>query len=42
MFAGGVVCIGISNVYYPHVDRTVTGTLSRWGMQVTWDTCRTS
>jgi hypothetical protein len=35
---GNALAAGISNVYYPHVDRTVTGTLSRWGMQVTWDT----
>jgi hypothetical protein len=35
---GNLIAAGISNVYYPQVERTVTDTLSRWGMQVMWDT----
>jgi hypothetical protein len=26
-----------ANVYYPRADRSVTTTLTRWGMQVMWD-----
>jgi hypothetical protein len=36
--AGNAVAAGISNAYYAPSDRTVTGTLTRWGMQVLWDT----
>jgi hypothetical protein len=35
---GNALAAGISNVYYPKADRTVSGSLSRWGMQVMWDT----
>jgi hypothetical protein len=35
---GNAVAAGLSNLYYPAADRTVTGTLSRWGMQLMWDT----
>lgn len=35
---GNFVGAGISNVYHPPEDRTWTGTLSRWGTQVMWDT----
>ncbi len=35
---GNALAAGMSNLYYPTADRTVTGTLSRWGMQVMWDT----
>jgi hypothetical protein len=32
------IAAGISNAYYAPGDRTVGGTLARWGMQVLWDT----
>jgi len=35
---GTALAAGISNSYYPLPDRTATGTLSRWGLQVMWDT----
>jgi hypothetical protein len=35
---GNAVAAGISNLYYPEHDRTLNDTLSRWGMQVMWDT----
>ena len=35
---GNAIAAGLSNMYYPSPQRTVTGTLSRWGMQVMWDT----
>jgi opacity protein-like surface antigen len=35
---GNAIAAGLSNLYYPATERTVTGTLSRWGMQVMWDT----
>jgi len=35
---GNAIAAGISNFYYPQNDRTLTDTLSRWGMQVMWDT----
>lgn len=35
---GNAMAAGLSNMYYPASDRTVTATLSRWGMQVMWDT----
>jgi hypothetical protein len=28
----------MSNAYYPSAERTLTGTLTRWGSQVMWDT----
>ena len=34
---GNAIAAGLSNLYYPQADRTVTGTLSRWGMQLMWD-----
>jgi len=36
--AGNGMAAGLSNIYYPVAARTVTSTLSRWGMQVLWDT----
>jgi hypothetical protein len=30
--------LAAANAYYPSAERTVTATLSRWGMQVMWDT----
>ena len=35
---GNMLAASISNVYYPAANRTLTGTLSRWGMQLLWDT----
>jgi hypothetical protein len=35
---GNLVGAGISNAYHPREDRTVSGTMGRWGMQVMWDT----
>jgi hypothetical protein len=35
---GNAIAAGVSNIYYAPVDRTVTGTVTRWGMQVLWDT----
>ena len=36
--AGNAIAAGVSNLYYAPAERTVTGTLTRWGMQVLWDT----
>jgi hypothetical protein len=35
---GNAIAAGISNLYYPQNDRRLTDTLSRWGLQVMWDT----
>ena len=35
---GNLAAAGISNAYHPPEDRTWSGTASRWGMQVLWDT----
>jgi hypothetical protein len=35
---GNALAAGVSNLYYPAADRTLTSTLTRWGMQVMWDT----
>lgn len=35
---GNLLSAGISNVYHPPSDRSVSDTLARWGMQVMWDT----
>jgi hypothetical protein len=35
---GNMLAASISNTYYPAANRTLTGTLSRWGMQLLWDT----
>jgi hypothetical protein len=35
---GNAVAAGISNAYHPPEDRTWSDTMSRWGMQVMWDT----
>ena len=35
---GNLLGAGVSNVYYPSSDRSVANTLTRWGMQVMWDT----
>jgi hypothetical protein len=35
---GNAIAAVLSNLYYTSSERTVTGTLTRWGMQVMWDT----
>ena len=35
---GNALAATLSNLYYPSSERTITGTLTRWGMQVAWDT----
>ena len=35
---GNAIAAIVSNLYYAPSERTVTGTLTRWGMQVMWDT----
>jgi hypothetical protein len=35
---GNAIAATLSNLYYTRSERTVTGTLTRWGMQVLWDT----
>jgi hypothetical protein len=35
---GNAIAATLSNLYYTPSERTVTGTLTRWGMQVMWDT----
>jgi hypothetical protein len=35
---GNAIAAGVSNVYYAPAERTITGTMTRWGMQVLWDT----
>jgi hypothetical protein len=35
---GNAIAAGLSNAYYAPIDRTVNATLTRWGMQVMWDT----
>lgn len=35
---GNAIAATLSNLYYRPSERTVTGTLSRWAMQVMWDT----
>jgi hypothetical protein len=34
---GTAIAAGISNAYYPETDRTLSGTMSRWGLQLMWD-----
>jgi len=34
---GNAAAAALSNVYYPSADRTMTATLSRWGLQMMWD-----
>jgi hypothetical protein len=36
--AGNALAAGLSNAYYAPSARTVTDTLTRWGMQLLWDT----
>jgi hypothetical protein len=36
--AGNLVAAGISNIYHPADDRTVTNTLSVWATDIMWDT----
>jgi len=36
-FIGAAVAGGISNIYHPETDRTVSNTMSVWGSQVAWD-----
>ena len=33
---GNLAAAGISNLYYAREDRTVSGTMSRWGSQMMW------
>jgi hypothetical protein len=35
--AGTAASASLSNLYYAPEDRTVSGTMTRWGTQVTWD-----
>ena len=35
---GNLLTAGVANMYYPSTDRSVANTLTRWGMQVMWDT----
>jgi hypothetical protein len=35
---GNFAAASLSNIYYSSADRTMGGTLSRWGTQVMWDT----
>ena len=35
--AGTLVVASAGNLYYPETQRTVTDTLTRWGMQAMWD-----
>jgi hypothetical protein len=35
---GTAAAAGLSNLYYSPADRTVSGTLTRWGTQMLWDT----
>lgn len=37
-FAGNAVTAGISNLYSPAQERTVSDTLTTWGTQIMWDT----
>jgi hypothetical protein len=36
--AGTAAAAGLSNIYYSPADRTLGGTMSRWGTQIMWDT----
>jgi hypothetical protein len=36
--AGTAAAAGVSNIYYSPDDRTMSSTMTRWGMQVMWDT----
>jgi hypothetical protein len=35
---GNLLTAGVSNLYHPSEDRSIGDTLTRWGMQVMWDT----
>ena len=35
---GNFAAAGLSNIYYSPADRTMSGTVSRWGAQIMWDT----
>jgi hypothetical protein len=35
---GNGIAAAVSNLYYPAADRELTSTLTRWGMQIMWDT----
>jgi hypothetical protein len=35
---GNLLTAAAANAYYPSSDRSLTNTLTRWGMQVVWDT----
>jgi predicted component of type VI protein secretion system len=36
--AGNAVAAGISNIYYPEAQRTVSDTMQKWGTQLALDT----
>jgi hypothetical protein len=36
--AGNGIGAGLSNAYHPSEDRTMSGTMYRWGTQILWDT----
>ena len=36
--AGTAAAASLSNLYYSPADRTISGTMTRWGTQVMWDT----
>jgi hypothetical protein len=35
---GNLLTAAVANAYYPSSDRSLTNSLTRWGMQVMWDT----
>jgi hypothetical protein len=35
---GNGIAAAVSNLYYPAADRALTSILTRWGMQIMWDT----
>src|SRR5262245_52039681 len=34
---GTAIAAGISNLYYPETERTLSDTMTRWGLQLMWD-----
>jgi hypothetical protein len=35
---GNAIAAGLSTLYYPRAERTMSAVLSRWGLQIVWDT----
>jgi hypothetical protein len=35
--AGTAVAAAASNLYYPHIDRSASDVIARWGLQMMWD-----